>query len=169
MYLRSQNCFLMIPRCEPGKNHPSQGGELLRVQEEVSLHITKGHQVGWWGESAALNPAKEERAALENSTNPVYQVSSQHSSRHTGLGVKERRARLRASRQQCRFQQRDEILPCLRARELHEDGNMRIKSIWAGLAVEKPEGEGKPGVGSWYGGWGEQIRGKACSEFRSGG
>ena len=108
-----------------------------------------------WGESAALNPAKEERAALEKSTNPVYQVSSQHSSRHTGLGVKERRARLRASRQQCRFQQRDEILPCLRARELHvgqEDGNMRIKSIWAGLAMEKPEGEGKPGVGNWYGG-----------------
>ena len=131
------------------------------MQEEVSLRITKGHPVGWWGESAALNPAKEERAALEKSTNPVYQVSSQHSSRHTGLGVKERRARLRASRQQCRFQQRDEILPCLRARELHvgqEDGNMRIKSIWAGLAVEKPEGEGKPGVGNWYGEWGEESK-----------
>ena len=170
MYLRSQNCFLMIPRCEPGKNHPSHGGGLLRVQEEVCLRITKGHPVGWiGGESAALNPAKEERAALENSTNPVYQVSSQHSSRHTGLGVKERRARLRASRQQCRFQQRDEILPCLRARELHvgqEDGNMRIKSIWAGLAMEKPGGECKPGVGMVGG---EQIRGKACSEFRSGG
>ena len=165
MYLRSQNCFLMIPRCEPGKNHPSHGG--WRAVEGARGGLSPHHQgypVGWWGESAALNPAKEERAALENSTNPVYQVSSQHSSRHTGLGVKERRARLRASRQQCRFQQRDEILPCLRARELHvgqEDGNMRIKSIWAGLAMEKPEGEGKPGVGNWYGGWGEEGLGRA--------
>ena len=164
MYLRSQNCFLMIPRCEPGKNHPSHGGGLLRAQEEVCPRITKGHPVGWWGESAALNPAKEERAALENSTNPVYQVSSQHSSRHTGLGVKERRARLWATRQQCRFQQRDEILPCLRARELHvgqEDGNMRIKSIWAGLAMEKPGGECKPGVGNWCGGLGSRGLGRA--------
>ena len=42
-------------------------------------------------------------------------------------------------------------MPCLRARELHvgqEDGNMRIKSIWAGLAMEKPGGECKPGVGA---------------------
>ena len=125
---------------------------------QVSLHHKgSGRWVGGWRESqcAALNPPQEERLALENSTNPVYQVSSQHSGRHTVLRVKERRARLRASRQQCRFQQRDEILPCLRARELHvgqEDGNMRIKSIWAGLAVEKPEGEVKLGVGNWYGG-----------------
>ena len=48
MYLRSQNCFLMIPRCEPGENHPSHGGGLLRAQEEGCPRITKGRPVGWW-------------------------------------------------------------------------------------------------------------------------
>ena len=49
---------------------------------------------------AALNPPQEERAALENSTNPVYQVSSQHSGRHPDLRVNERRERFWARRQQ---------------------------------------------------------------------
>ena len=47
-----------------------------------------------------------------------------------------------------------------------EDGNMRIKSIWAGLAVEKPGGENKPGVGSWYGGWWEKRAGESKSEVK---
>ena len=53
--------------------------------------------MGGWRESqcAALNPPQEERLALENSTNPVYQVSSQHRSggRDPDLRVNERRAR----------------------------------------------------------------------------
>ena len=66
-------------------------------RREVSLHHKgSGRWVGGWRESqcAALNPPQEERLALENSTNPVYQVSSQHSGRHTVLRVKERRARI---------------------------------------------------------------------------
>ena len=32
--------------------------------------------------------------------------------------------------------------------------------------MEKPEGEGKPGVGNWYGGWGEKRAGKSKSEVK---
>ena len=74
-----------------------------RGQNGRSLCITKGHRSGWVGlssQSLALNPPQEERAALENSTNPVYQVSSQHSGRHPDLRVNERRERFWARRQQ---------------------------------------------------------------------
>ena len=79
--------------CEEG------GGKMGGRQ--VSLHHKgSGRWVGGWRESqcAALNPPQEERLALENSTNPVYQVSSQHSGRHTVLRVKERRARILGSK-----------------------------------------------------------------------
>ena len=98
MYLRSQNCFLMIPRCQPGKNHPSSSG--VRGgggwgQNGRSHCITKGHHttLGGWHPVRSLNPPQEKRPVLENSTNPVYQVSSQHSGRHPDLRVNERRAR----------------------------------------------------------------------------
>ena len=99
IYLRSQNCFLM-----------NQCASLERIirrplvwEREVSLHHKgSGRWVGGWRESqcAALNPPQEERLALENSTNPVYQVSSQHSGRHPDLRVNERRERFWARRQQ---------------------------------------------------------------------
>ena len=86
----------MIPRCEPGKNHPSSSG----VRKGGLSASQRVREVGGWRESqcAALNPPQEERLALENSTNPVYQVSSQHSGRHTVLRVKERRARILGSK-----------------------------------------------------------------------
>ena len=86
--------------CEPGKNHPSssgvRGGGVGKMGGlSASQRVTA---LGGWEPVRSLNPPQEKRPALENSTNPVYQVSSQHSGRHTVLRVKERRARILGSK-----------------------------------------------------------------------
>ena len=43
---------------------------------------------------------------------------------------------------------------------------MATAKVELAMAMEKPGGECKPGVGNWYGGWGEDGAGESKSEVK---